>query len=101
MPNTDVPITALLDLTLRPESVDDAPGVLSETLVATRAFPGCLSVEVLTDAADPTHVVVLERWDSLASDAAYRAWRATPDGASPLGTGLAAPPRLQRFTTTP
>ena len=92
-------VTALLDLTLLPASVADAPSVLRDTFRATAAFPGCLSVEVLLDADDPTHVVVLERWDSADSDAAYRAWRATPDGASQLRTLLASPPLLTRFTT--
>ena len=93
-------VTALLDLILLPTRVDDAPSVLRHTLRATRGFPGCLSVEVLMDAEDATHVVVLERWDSPESDAAYRAWRATPDGASQLGTLLASPPRLAKFTTS-
>ena len=94
-----MPITVLLELTLLPASVPDAPEVLRETLRATRAFPGCLEVDVLQDTADDTHVVLLERWDSVESDAAYRAWRSTPDGASQLGTVLAEPLRLMRFTT--
>jgi quinol monooxygenase YgiN len=94
-----VTITSLLDLTLAPDSAQDALDVLHETLQATRAFPGCRSVEVLLDVDDATHVVVLERWDSLASDSAYRAWRATPDGASRLMSVLAGPPGLTRFTT--
>ena len=94
-----MPITALLDLTLLPASGLDALTVLRDTLQATRAFPGCLGLEVLLDAEDATHVVVLERWDSMASDAAYRAWRTTPDGVSQLSTVLASPPRLTRFTT--
>ena len=94
-------ITALLDLTLKPESVADAPAILHETLAATRAFDGCLSVEVLTDIADKTHIVLLERWDSVESDAAYRSWRATPDGASPLGAILAGAPRLTRCALQP
>jgi heme oxygenase (mycobilin-producing) len=32
-------------------------------------------------------------------DQAYRAWRATPEGASDLGSILAARPRLTHFTT--
>ena len=94
-----MPITAMLDLTLLTASGPDALTVLRDTLRATRAFPGCLEVEILLDAEDATHVVVFERWESLASDDAYRAWRTTPDGASQLGTVLAAPPRLTRFTT--
>lgn len=92
-------LTALLELTLLPASIPEAPAVLRATLTATRAFPGCLGVEILQDTADAAHIVLLERWDSPASDAAYRAWRSTPDGASQLGTLLAEPPRLTRFTT--
>ena len=91
-------ITALLELTLRPESVADAPAVLAETLAATRAFAGNQGVEVLHDVADPTHVVVVERWESLEHDDAYRAWRATPEGVSQLGTVLAGAPTLTRWS---
>jgi quinol monooxygenase YgiN len=91
-------VTALLELALLPASVTEGLSVLRDTLQATRTFPGCLGVEVLLDADDATHVVVLERWNSLDSDAAYRAWRATPDGASRLATVLASPPRLTIFT---
>jgi heme oxygenase (mycobilin-producing) len=91
--------TALLELTLRAEKVEEALGVVYDTLDATKAFPGCVSTEVLLDVEDGTHVVVLERWDSAESDAAYRAWRRTPEGASALGSVLAAPARLTKYTT--
>ena len=93
-------ITALLELTLTPEAVASAPAVIGTTLEATRAFDGCLGVDVLVDAEDETHLVLVERWESMEHDAAYRAWRVTPEGASQLGTLLAAPPKLTRLTTT-
>jgi quinol monooxygenase YgiN len=93
-----VAITAILDLQLKAESLDSAPAILRATLTGTRAFPGCLSVTVLNDSADPTHVVLYETWESIDHDRAYRAWRATPEGASELGTLLAAPPTLTLFT---
>jgi heme oxygenase (mycobilin-producing) len=92
-------VTAVLELALLPASVTDGLSVLRDTLRVTRAFPGCLGVEILLDADDATHVLVIERWTSLDSDAAYRAWRATPDGASQLPTVLASPPRLTKFTS--
>ncbi len=91
-----MPITAHLDLTLKTESLATAPAVLRDILADTRAFDGCLGVEVLTDSADPEHFLVVEQWASLEHDAAYRAWRAG-DGASALGDLLAAPPVLTRF----
>lgn len=91
-------ITSLLELTLRPDAVDGAHAVIHETLKATRAFDGCRGVDVLADQADPTHLVLVEQWESLEHDDAYRAWRATPDGASGLAQIVAAPPRLTRCT---
>ncbi|WP_213815530.1 putative quinol monooxygenase [Glaciihabitans sp. dw_435] len=92
-------ITALLDLTLTPESLEEAPAIIDQVLTQTRAFEGCLGLEVLQDETDPTRVMVIERWDSPESDAAYRAWRATPEGTSSLGSILAAAPTLVKYTT--
>jgi heme oxygenase (mycobilin-producing) len=93
-----VAVTAILDLKLKADALDRANAVMRDTLTATRAFPGCEGVTVLVDSADPTHVAVYEQWESPEADAAYRAWRATPDGASELGTILAAAPTLTMFT---
>jgi quinol monooxygenase YgiN len=93
-----VPITAILDLRLKADSLEDAPAVLRATLAATRAFPGCLGVTVLVDNDDPAHVVVYETWESIEHDRAYRAWRASPEGASEVGAILAAAPKVTRFT---
>ena len=38
-----------VDLQLKAESLEAAPGVLHATLTGTRAFPGCLDVTVLYD----------------------------------------------------
>lgn len=91
-------ITAILDLQLKADSLETANKVLHATLTATRAFPGCLNVTVLVDSDDPSHVVLYETWESIEHDRAYRAWRASADGASDLGSILAAAPKLSRLT---
>ena len=91
-------ITSILDLQLKPEALDTASEIIHETLQATRAFPGCYHVAVLVDSDDPAHVVLYETWESVEHDRAYRAWRATPKGASKLGSILAARPKLTLFT---
>jgi quinol monooxygenase YgiN len=86
--------TAILELRIKPESVDESSEVLHRILAETRAFDGCLGVTVIQDSTDPTHVVAIEEWESLEKDAAYRAWRAG-DGAMPdLAALLAGPPSL-------
>jgi quinol monooxygenase YgiN len=93
-----VPVTAILDLQLKADALDKADEIIHATLTDTRAFPGCLGVTVLVDAADPAHVILYEQWESLEHDAAYRTWRATDEGASDLRTVLAAAPTLTLFT---
>jgi quinol monooxygenase YgiN len=91
-------ITAFLDLHVKPEALDQGLHTeLAAILKDTRAFDGCLGVEVLIDTADPTHFVAVERWESEEHDAAYRAWRAG-DGQTNLGSFLAAPPALTKFS---
>jgi quinol monooxygenase YgiN len=92
-------ITALLELTFKADSTADAPRILTKTLEATRSFAGNQGVEVLYDVTEPARVVVIERWASLDHDDAYRAWRATPEGASELGALFAERPRLTRWTS--
>jgi heme oxygenase (mycobilin-producing) len=93
-----VAITAILDLQLKADALESAHEVIHATLTGTRAFPGCLGVTVLVDSEDPAHVVLYESWESIEHDRAYRAWRATPEGASGLGPIVAAPPKLSLFT---
>lgn len=90
-------ITALLELRLKPESPEAGYQLLNKVLVATKAFEGNEGVEVVIDAADPAHVLVIEHWASMAADTAYREWRATPEGASALGSILAGPPVLTHW----
>jgi quinol monooxygenase YgiN len=91
-------ITALLELQLKPDALENANAVIHETLAATRAFPGCLGVTVLVDSKDPAHVIVHESWESMDADSAYRKWRTTPEGASDLGSILAGAPTLTWLT---
>ncbi|TDW30317.1 putative quinol monooxygenase [Cryobacterium psychrophilum] len=91
-------LTVLLDLRLKPEALTGAPAMLRDILAGTRAFAGCLGVDVLVDSVDPAHVILMERWESVEADAAYREWRAG-DGATELGSLLAVAPQLSMFET--
>jgi heme oxygenase (mycobilin-producing) len=93
-----VAITSILDLQLKPESLENAHKIINETLAATRARPGCLGVTVLVDIDDPAHVIAYEIWESIEHDRAYRVWRTTAEGASDLGSILAAAPKLTLYT---
>jgi len=78
-------ITSLLDVHFRRDVPEDAETRMHSILSATRARPGFVSADVVRDLDDPQHLVVIEVWESLEADQAYRTWRATPEGASELG----------------
>lgn len=89
--------TVLLDVQLKPDSLDAAYAAVHETLEQTRAFTGAIGLEVLIDSADRTSLVVVETWESDAAHDAYVAWRATPEGASALAAYVAAAPVARVF----
>lgn len=88
---------AILELQIKADALENAHKVIHETLAATRAFPGCLGVTVLNDSDDPAHVAIYETWESIERDQAYRAWRATPEGASDLGS-IVATRKITQYT---
>lgn len=95
-----MPVAALLEFRFKPEILDQVQGALSRTLAVTREFAGCQRIDVLVDDSDPSRYLLVEVWDSMEHDAAYRAFRATPDGASELGPMLAAAPALTYYSAT-
>lgn len=93
-------ITSVLDIRLRTDAPADAESRISSILSQTRVRPGFLSADVVRDLDDPWHLVVIEVWESLEADTAYRAWRATPEGASELGELTAGQIALTRYEPT-
>jgi len=67
---------------------DDLVAAFNEVLPATRAFEGCISVEILLAVESPNDLVLLEEWESREDYDNYRQWR-TESGTSVLnGSGL-------------
>ncbi len=93
-------ITSLLDIQLRPDPPADVETLITSILSDTRARPGLVSAEVVRDLNDPRHLVVIEVWESLEADDAYRAWRATPEGANELHKLTAGQLALTRYEPT-
>lgn len=93
-------ITSVLDLRLRADAPADVDSRITAVLSATRARPGFVSADVVRDIEDPRHLVVLEVWESLEADQAYRDWRKTPEGANELGELTGGQIALTRYEPT-
>ncbi|GLY29414.1 antibiotic biosynthesis monooxygenase [Kineosporia sp. NBRC 101731] len=94
-------VIAVLDFTFKPETLAEALPVVHEVLQVTRAFAGCQSVDVMVDQADAAHLVVVERWESLEADEAYRTFRAGPGAPTALAPFLAGAPVLTKGVLDP
>jgi quinol monooxygenase YgiN len=95
-----MPITVLLELKFKTESLAEAREVFRRELVKTRAFDGNLVTDVLVDEDDESHWVIYESWESVEHDEAYRRFRAGEGKIADLPPLLAAPPVKTRYTTT-
>ncbi len=89
-----MPVISVLEIQLKPESVEEAKAIFGRALVDTRAFEGNVSVDVLQDREDPARLVAVEVWESLEADDAYRAWRAGEGALTDLVPHLAGAPKL-------
>ena len=95
-----MPVTVLLELRFKPESVSEGTEVFRRELVKTRAFDGNLVTDVLVDEDDETHWVIYESWESVEADEAYRSFRAGEGKITELPPLLAAPAVKTRYTTS-
>ncbi|MCU1478852.1 MAG: antibiotic biosynthesis monooxygenase [Subtercola sp.] len=91
-------VTAYLDVHLVPERQTEAYPVVHNTLIATRAFAGNVSVDVWIDDADPAHLIYIERWESQQAVDTYRAWRRGEGASTEMVPFLAGPP-VMTFVT--
>jgi quinol monooxygenase YgiN len=70
---------------------------LHETLVATRGFEGCKSVEIYLDQDNADVIVLWEKWESRAHSEKYFAWRVATGLLQELSVVLAAPAQIWHF----
>ena len=91
-------VASIVRFTFREDVRDEIPALVDDMLRVTRSFAGLERLDILLDDADPDTWTLYEIWADRASEDAYRAFRATPEGAiARLGEVLVAPPILENF----
>ena len=95
-----VPITVILELRFKPESVAAGRELMGRALQDTRAFNGNVRTDVLIDEDDEGHWLIYELWDTVDDDEAYRRFRAGEGKLTQLPPLLAAPPVKTRYNTS-
>ena len=94
-----MPITAMLELELKPESV---PATRRHAPSASRhpAFDGNLGTDVLVDQDGEAHWINYQRWETVEHEEAYRKLLGSEGQITDLPSMLAAPPVKTSYSTT-
>ena len=95
-----MPVTVILELKFKPESVQAGRELMGRELEKTRAFDGNLRTDVLVNEDDEGHWLIYEIWDSVEHDEAYRSFRAGEGKIVDLPALLAEPPVKKRYNTS-
>jgi quinol monooxygenase YgiN len=95
-----VPVTVTLELRIKPDSVAAARDVMGRALKQTRAFEGNVGTDVLVDQDDEGHWLIVETWETVEHDEAYRSFRAGEGKVTELPPLLAQPPVKIRYETS-
>ena len=90
-------VTVTLAFSVKPERTDEFKSLLRNLLPDTRAYEGCIRVDVYQDQGDPGYVYLAEDWQSKVHQQKYQAWRDESGIADTLGPFLAGEPRFNYF----
>lgn len=93
-------ITVILDMTIKPELLDEFMSRFKENLPDSRDFDGCEYVDVHTADDNPNRVVCVEGWASPDAFAAYGKMRADAGDAAAFQKYYDGTPSLIRLNNT-
>ena len=68
-------VIVILTANTLPDSTDKFVTILEEILPDTRAYKGCINLEVYRNMDNATQITLVEEWESRQDYEAYFAWR--------------------------
>jgi len=88
------PEKMIVEFPVHPETRDEFIVALNEILFDTRAYDGCMGVEVWTNQEDDDSVWLYEEWATREHQAAYLNWRTETGNTAHLGPFIKGNPRF-------
>ena len=92
-----MPVTVTMAFSVIPKRAEAFKALLRELLPETRAYEGCLKVDVYEDQDNPRRIYLVEDWESKAHQQRYQAWRDDSGIVRVVGPFLASEPRSNYF----
>ena len=90
-------VTVLLEIQAKPEHVDEIKSTFKEILPDTRAYEGCLGVDVISNQDESTNIVLVEKWETRQHYEKYLGWRQETGFVDRLVALLSAPPSIRYY----
>jgi heme oxygenase (mycobilin-producing) len=90
-------VIVILDLYVKPEAVDELIDRFKADLPDTRAFEGNLEVDTCRDQEDPSHISLIERWETRADQEKYIAWRVESGNMEKTASFITQPIKVTYF----
>jgi quinol monooxygenase YgiN len=90
-------VVVLLELQVKPEAVNEVKANFKKLLPETRAYAGCLGLDVYGNMDDSGNIVLYERWESRDHYQKYLAWRTETGVLNALGANLTGPPKIRYY----
>ena len=90
-------VLAMMDIKVKPESLEELKAFLRAELGHTRAYDGCQGLTVHSNLVDPNNLVFVGSWESKDHFDKYLAWRQERGDLAKLGAMLAADPNMRQF----
>ena len=92
-----MPVTVAMAFSVIPKRAEAFKALLRELLSETRAYEGCLKVDVYEDQDNPGRIYLVEDWESKAHQQRYQAWRDESGIAKVVGSLMVSEPRFNYF----
>ncbi len=93
-------VNVLLELKIKPESVEDAKKLFEEILPDTRSYEGCEKITLCANDDEPENIMVFEYWQTRPHYEKYLAWRTETGVVDKIVAMSAEPPSIKYFNDT-
>ena len=90
-------VLVLLEVSLKPESVNDFASFMKNEIHHTRGFDGCNGLTIHKNQDDSSNMVIVEDWDSRQQYEKYLAWRTERGDSEKLAAFIIAEPSVRYY----
>ena len=93
-------VLTLVEVNVKPESVNEFKAYMQEIFPGTRAFPGCRGIQLQINQEDATNMIAVEEWETREDHQKYAAWRTETGAVERIVSMLAGPLSIRYFDKT-